>query len=349
MFMRIAVDVMGGDHGCGVVVEGARLALRAHPKITRLYLVGRSEEIENALSRHHQVDPRIEVVHASEVLTMDDKPLVGLRKKRDCSIARAVELLKEGQADALISPGNTGAVVTAATIKLRPLEGVERPAIFAVIPAPENDFVLVDAGANVECRPLHLLQFAIMGNVYSREILGYPRPRVGLLSVGTEDVKGNELTQETFKLCKQVDLNFLGNVEGHDLFSDGVDVVVCDGFVGNIVLKTCESLATSIFLWLRSELTKNPKRQLGALLAKGAFRAIKQRVDAEAHGGAPLLGLNGNVIIAHGSSRERAIMNAIGQAVKTVQHRINETISREIGLASERLRRRAPLPLAMPA
>jgi glycerol-3-phosphate acyltransferase PlsX len=347
--MRIAVDVMGGDHGCGVVVEGARMALRAYPKIAKLYLVGRGEEIDSVLSRRHQVDSRLEVVHASEVLTMEDKPLVGLRKKRDCSIARAVELLKQGQADALISPGNTGAVVTAATIKLRPLEGVERPAIFAVIPAPENDFVLVDAGANVECRPLHLLQFAIMGNVYSREILGYPRPRVGLLSVGTEDVKGNELTQETFKLCKQVDLNFLGNVEGHDLFSDGVDVVVCDGFVGNIVLKTCESLASSMFRWLRSELTKNPKRQLGALLAKGAFRTIKQRVDPEAHGGAPLLGLNGNVIIAHGSSRERAITNAIGQAVKTVQHRINETISREIGLASERLRGLAPLPLAVPA
>ncbi len=348
--MRIAVDVMGGDHGCGVVVDGVRLALKAYPKITELYLIGRAEEIEPALNRrHHAPDPRIQVIHAGEVLTMEDKPLVGLRKKRDCSIVRAVELLKDGRADALISPGNTGGVVTAATIKLRPLEAVERPAIFAVIPAPQNEFVLVDAGANVECRPLHLLQFAIMGSVYSREILGYPRPRVGLLSVGTEDVKGNELTQETFKLCKQVDLNFIGNIEGHDLFSDGVDVVVCDGFVGNIVLKTCEGLATSILRWLKSELTKNPKRQLGALLAKGAFRTIKQRVDPEAHGGAPLLGLNGNVIIAHGASRERAIMNAIGQAVKTVQHRINQTISREIAAAGERLRQLDRLPLAMPA
>jgi glycerol-3-phosphate acyltransferase PlsX len=177
-----------------------------------------------------------------------------------------------------------------------------------------------------------------MGSVYSREILGYRRPRVGLLSVGTEDVKGNELTQETFKLCKLVNLNFLGNIEGHDLFSNGVDVVVCDGFVGNIVLKTCEGLAANIFRWLKQELTKNPKRQLGALLAKGAFRTIKQRVDPESHGGAPLLGLNGNVVIAHGSSQERAIMNAIGQAVKAVQSRINQLIAHEIRTASETLR-----------
>jgi glycerol-3-phosphate acyltransferase PlsX len=283
------------------------------------------------------VDQRLQIVHASEVLTMEEKPILGLRRKKDCSINRAVELVKEGRAEAMISPGNTGGVVSAATIRLRPLAMVERPAIVAVIPAPENQFVLVDAGANVECRPQHLVQFAIMGSVYSREILRYSRPRVGLLSVGTEDIKGNELTQETFKLCKQVDLNFIGNIEGHDLFANGVDVVVCDGFVGNIVLKTCESLAGSMFRWLRQELTKNPKRQLGALLVKGAFRTIKQRVDPEAHGGAPLLGLNGNVVIAHGSSGERAITNAIGQAVATVKNRINQVISREIEEACRKL------------
>lgn len=281
---------------------------------------------------------------------MADKPVLGLRRKRDCSISRAVELVKEGQAEAIISPGNTGGVVTAATIKLRPLDAVERPAIVAVIPAPENDFVLVDAGANVECRPVHLLQFAIMGSVYAREILGYRRPRVGVLSVGTEDVKGNELTQETFKLCKQVELNFIGNVEGHDLFTNRVDVVVCDGFVGNIVLKTCESLAASMFRWLRQELTKNPKRQLGALLAKGAFRTIRQRVDPEAHGGAPLLGLNGNVVIAHGASRERAIMNAIGQAAQAVRNQMNLMIARAIARAGASLLEHLPRPaLSAPA
>jgi glycerol-3-phosphate acyltransferase PlsX len=336
--MRIAVDVMGGDHGCRVVVEGARLALRAYPRISTLYLVGDQSQIKAALPASSQGDARIQVIHASEVLTMEEKPLVALRKKKDCSIARAIELVKEGRAEAVISPGNTGGVVAVATVRLRPLEPVDRPAIVAVIPAPENDFVLMDAGANVECRPLHLVQFALMGSVYAREVLGYSRPRVGLLSVGTEDVKGNELTQEAFKLCRSVDLHFIGNVEGHDLFANRVDVVVCDGFVGNIVLKTCESLAASIFRWLKSELTKNPKRQLGALLAKGAFRTIRQRTDPEAHGGAPLLGLNGNVVIAHGSARERAVMNAIGQAVKAVQHHVNQVITRELSAASQLLR-----------
>ena len=340
--MRIAVDVMGGDHGCGVVVDGARQALRAHPSISRIYLVGQEAEIAAALGHAGSPEARLEIVHASEVLTMEDKPVVALRRKKDASILRAVELVKSGAAEGLISPGNTGGVVTASTIRLRPLAGVERPAIIAVIPAPENDFVLVDAGANVECRPEHLAQFAVMGSVYSREVLGYARPRVGLLSVGTEDVKGNDLTQETFKRCKQLPVNFIGNIEGHDLFDNGVDVVVCDGFVGNIVLKTCESLAISLFKWLRKELTKTPKRQLGALLAKGAFRSMKQRVDPETHGGAPLLGLNGNVVIAHGSSRERAIMNAIGQAVRAVQHHVNQIITREIAAATPLLR---PTPL----
>lgn len=342
--MRIAVDVMGADHGCGVVVEGARLALRHFPSITRLYLVGDKVAIRQAWEEHGPLDARVEIVHASEVLTMEDKPIQAVRRKKDSSIIRAVELLRERRVEALISPGNTGGVVAAATIKLRPLPGIERPAILAVIPAPVNDFVLVDAGANVECRPYHLAQFAIMGSVYSREILGYARPRVGLLSVGTEDVKGNELTQETFKLCRRLPLNFIGNVEGHDLFENGVDVVVCDGFVGNIVLKTCESLATSLFKWLRRELGRSAKRQLGALLAKGAFKSIKQRVDPEMHGGAPLLGLNGNVIIAHGSSRERAIMNAIGQAVRSVQQRINQHITEEVAAVAPLLK--APFPAA---
>ncbi|MEK7686453.1 MAG: phosphate acyltransferase PlsX [Verrucomicrobiota bacterium] len=335
--MRIVVDVMGGDHGCGVVIEGVKLALHANSKITALYLVGNESEIHAGLSRCNCRDPRVQVMHAPEVLTMEEKPVVGLRKKKNCSIARAVDLVKQGQAEALVSPGNTGGVVAASTIKLRPLPGVDRPAIAAVIPAPQNEFVLLDAGANVECKPLHLLQFAIMGSVYSREVLHYRNPRVGLLSVGTEDIKGNELTQEAFKLCKQIDLNFIGNVEGHDLFANNVDVVVCDGFVGNVVLKTCESLAGGIFDWLKRELTSTLKRKLGAYLAKGAFRTIKRRMDPDAYGGAPLLGLNGNVFIAHGSARERAIMNAIRMATEAVQSRITQVIAEEVGKASQRL------------
>ena len=335
--MRIAVDVMGGDHGCGVVIAGAKLALQTNKKISQLLLVGNQTEIGAALEKQEVRDERVTIINASQVLTMEDKPVVGLRKKKDCSILRAVDLIREGAAEALISPGNTGGVVAASTIRLRPLPGVDRPGIATVIPAPHNEFVLLDAGANVECRPIHLLHYAIMGSVYSQEILGYKSPRVGLLNVGTEEVKGNELTLEAFRLCKQVELNFIGNVEGHDLFSNRVDVVVCDGFVGNVVLKTCESLATAIFDWLKRELTKNPVRKAGAYLAREAFRTIKRRMDPDAYGGAPLLGLNGTVMIAHGSSRERAILNAIRLATEAVQNHVNEAITRRVAAANERL------------
>ncbi len=344
--MNVAVDAMGGDHGCGVVVEGVRLALRDIPVISKIYLVGDASILEKLVCEKGIAGPRLEIIHAGQVLTMEDKPVEGLRRKPDCSILRAVDLVKRGEADALISPGNTGGVLTAAAIRLRTLRGVDRPAILAVIPAPEYEFVLIDAGANVDCRPLNLAQFAVMGAIYAREVLGISEPRIGLLSVGTEEVKGNDLTQETFKICKQLPIRFIGNVEGHDLFANRVDVVVCDGFVGNIVLKTCESLSASLLGWLKQEIGKNPKRILGALLAKGAFRAIKRRIDPEGYGGAPLLGVRGNVVIAHGSARERAIMNAIRQATTAVQHRINEMIEEMVQIVNEiarSIRVRTPL------
>ena len=335
--MRIAVDVMGGDHGCGVVIDGVKLALQSDQQIREVYLVGDQRQIEAALSRSRLRDPRVRILHASEVLTMDDKPVLALRRKKDCSIGRAVDLVKEGKADAVISPGNTGGILAAATLKLRPLAGVDRPGIATVIPTPENEFVLLDSGANIDCKPIHLVHFAVMGSVYSREILGRKNPRVGLLSIGTEDTKGNELTLEAFKLCKRVDLNFIGNVEGHDLFRNRVDVVVCDGFIGNIVLKTCESMAKALTDWLKRELTRNPKRQIGALLARNAFRAIGHRLDSDAYGGAPLLGTNGNVLKAHGSAREQAIMNAIRVAKEAIQHQISHLIRQDIAEANERL------------
>jgi len=335
--MRIAVDVMGGDHGCGVVVEGVKRALQAERRISTLFLVGRRAEIEAAAGASGLRDPRVHIVHAGEVLTMEDKPVTALRRKRDCSIARTMELVHSGRADALVSLGNTGGIFAAAALKLGRLPGVDRGAIATVIPTPERAFVLLDAGANIECKPLHLLQYAVMGNVYAREILGYPRPRVGLMSIGREDGKGNELTLESFKLLKQTDLNFIGNVEGHDLFENHVDVVVCDGFVGNVILKTCESLALALFGMLKRELARNPKRQLGALLARNAFRAIKRRMDPEVYGGAPLLGFNGTVLKAHGAARERAIVSALRVTVETVQHHVHEIITREIGRLNERL------------
>jgi glycerol-3-phosphate acyltransferase PlsX len=328
---------MGGDHGCAVVVEGVRRALEADPKISTLFLVGDQKEIESALGATNCHDLRVQIVHASEVVTMTDKPVNALRKKKDSSIARGAELVHDGQADAVISLGNTGGIFAAATFRLGRISGVDRGCIATVIPRQENEFVLLDAGANIECKPLHLAQFAVMGNVYSQEVLGRKKPRVGVLSIGTEDSKGNELTLEAFKLCQKLDLNFIGNVEGHDLFKDHVDVVVCDGFVGNIVLKTAESLAVAMFSMLKRELMRNPKRQIGAYLAKNAFHAIRRRMDPEVYGGAPLLGFNGMVFKAHGSARERAIASALRVTAEAVQQRVNEIIARDIARANEKL------------
>jgi len=328
---------MGGDHGCGVVIEGARRALEADRQITVLYLVGDQSAIHEATPPGGFRDDRVKVVHASEVLTMEDKPAAAVRKKKDCSIARAIDLVQEGQADAVVSLGNTGGIFAAATFKLGRIPGVDRGAIAAVIPRPEGEFVLLDAGANIECKPLHLAHYAVLGTIYSREILGCLNPRVGILSVGTEDSKGNELTLEAFRLCKQLDLNFIGNVEGHDLFQDRVDVVVCDGFVGNIVLKTCESLATAMFSMLKRELTASARRKLGALLAQNAFRAIRRKMDPESYGGAPLLGFNGTVMKAHGSAKEGAITNTIRVATAHIQHQVNRMIAQDIARANERL------------
>lgn len=342
--MRIAVDVMGGDHGCGVVIEGAKRALEADKRITALYLVGDKAEIHAALPHRGFRDHRVRVIHAGEVLTMEDKPAAAVRKKRDSSVVRAVELVHEGKADAVISLGNTGGLFTAATFKLGRIPGVDRGGIATVIPREEHEFVLLDAGANIECKPTHLAQFAIMGSIYSREILGRKNPRVGILSIGTEDSKGNELTLAAFKLCKRLDLNFIGNVEGHDLFRNHVDVVVCDGFVGNVVLKTCESLALAMFSMIKHELTANPRRQLGALLAHNAFRAIRRRLDPEVFGGAPLLGFNGTVMKAHGSARERAVASAIRVTTENLQHQVNQTIAQEIARANEQLAPPEPPP-----
>ena len=328
---------MGGDHGCGVVIEGAMRALRAAKQITALFLVGDRSDIHAALPHRGFRDHRVRVVHASEVLTMEDKPATAVRRKKDCSIVRAVELVREGRADAVVSLGNTGGIFAAATFKLGRIPGVDRGGIATILPRAQGEFVLLDSGANIECKPLHLAHYAVMGSIYSRAILHRPNPRVGILSVGTEDSKGNELTLQAFQMCKQLDLNFIGNVEGHDLFRDRVDVVVCDGFVGNIVLKTCESLALAMFTLLKDELTANPRRKLGALLAQNAFRALRRRMDPEGSGGAPLLGFNGAVMKAHGSARERAVANAIRVTSENIHLQVNQTIARDIARANEQL------------
>jgi glycerol-3-phosphate acyltransferase PlsX len=335
--MRIAVDVMGGDHGCGVVIEGALRGLRADDRITTLFLVGQKSEIHAALPRGGFRDHRVRVVHAGEVLTMEDKPATAVRRKKDSSIVRAIELVNDGRADAVVSVGNTGGIFAAATFRLGRIPGVDRGGLAAIIPTPDHHFVMLDSGANIECKAINLAHYAIMGTIYSRAIIGCANPRVGILSIGTEDGKGNELTLEAFRLCRQLDINFIGNVEGHDLFQNHVDVVVCDGFVGNVVLKSCESLAFAMFSLLKRELTASARRKLGALLAQNAFRALRRRMDPEVYGGAPLLGFNGAVLKAHGAARERAIASAVRVTTVNLQHQVNQTIAQEIARANDRL------------
>jgi len=340
--MRIAVDVMGGDHGCEVVIEGVKSALEADSSIRSIHLVGQEGDIRKARRAVGLEDSRVEVVPASQVLTMEDKPLEGIRRKKDSSMMRAIELVREGKADAIISLGNTGALV-AGSMKLRRIEGVERPALAARMPSRSGDFILIDAGANPVCEPTHLAQFAVMGSLYAREVLGQKDPRVGVLSNGSEETKGNDLTRETARLCALLDLNFIGYVEGFHLFEDAVDVVVADGFTGNVVLKTCESLGSAILHLLKSELKKTPMSALGALLSQRAFRNLKRRMDPEVYGGAVLIGLNGIVVKAHGSSRARAVRGAIGVAVQEIRHDLNQKLAREIAQANEKLAAGVPL------
>jgi glycerol-3-phosphate acyltransferase PlsX len=333
--MRIAVDVMGGDHGSRVVIDGIKEALSAEPAVSEVHLVGNQPEIQAALRDAALQDPRVHVIHASEVLTMEDKPVEGLRRKKDCSILRAVDLVRDGRAQAVISTGNTGGILAAATIRLRTLEGVERPAIGAVMPSRSGSWVLIDAGANPESTPANLMQNAIMGCVYAREVLGIAHPRVGVLSNGAEEIKGTDLTRETLKLCRPLPFHFLGFVEGHDLFGDTVDVVVTDGFVGNIVLKSCEALGMTVISLLRDELTANPLRRLGALLSAAGLRSLKRRMDPQTYGGAPMLGLNGVVFKVHGSARVQAVRNAVLQVVQALRLRVNDAIIREVAAAQK--------------
>src|SRR5882762_2255332 len=328
--MKIALDAMGGDFGPPNLVAGAALALREYSHIRKLFLVGDTAQIEAELRRLGCNDSRIEIVHSTQVVDMSDRAWSAVRRKKDSSVSRAVDLVKHGQANAIVSAGHTGAAVAASMIKLRTLPGIYRPGIAAVLPTDTNVFVLMDAGANIDARPEHLLQYAFMGSVYSSHVLGYKNPTVGLISLGEEDVKGNEMTKEVFKMLKKSSLNFVGNIEGRHLFEDPVEVVVCDGFVGNVILKTCESISVAIFTWLKHELTRTPLRKAGAFLAKRAFLTIKDKTNYEEYGGSPLLGVDGICIIAHGASTPLAIKNALRVAVESIEHQVNPHIIDEV-------------------
>ena len=331
--MRIAVDAMGGDFAPGTIVEGAVLALKENRDIDKVFLVGDETAVRAELRRcKAEGDPRIEVRHASQVVEMGEKSALGVRRKLDSSINRSMDLVKSGEAQAVFAAGSTGAAVASATIKLRTLPGIRRPGIAVAMPTPADKPVLVmDGGATTDCSAEILTQFGIMGAAYSRTIIGRDDPQVGLMSVGTEDAKGNSLSKETFEHLQGAPLHFVGNVEGHDVFEGVVDVIVCDGFTGNVILKTSESLAHAVSRWLKAELVRNPLRILGALLCKGALKAIKSKTSAKQYGGAPLLGVNGIVIIGHGNSDAQAAKNGILQAARAVAENLNQVILADIG------------------
>ncbi len=326
--MKIALDAMGGDHAPENIVHGAVLALRAYPHISRLFLAGDTPRVEAELKKHACHDARIEIVHTTQVVDMSDSGLDAVRKKKDSSISRAVDLVKEGKAQAVVSAGHTGAAVTASLIKLRTLPGVERPAIATIMPSLGKHWVLIDAGANPDAQPSHLMQNALMGAAYARHVLGRENPEVGLMSNGTEEEKGNALCKESYAMIRKAgaQLNFRGNVEGHDIWHDPPDVVVTDGFTGNIILKSAEALSHAIFDMVKREIKAGFRTKIGGLLAKPAFKRVHKKTNADEYGGMPLLGLNGITIISHGGASAIAILNALRMACESIRHEVNPHI-----------------------
>jgi len=326
MAVVIALDAMGGDHAPASVVEGAVLAAREMGH--KLLLVGRREEVERELARHETAGVRelLSVVDARDVIEMHEPPVLALRQKKHSSIRVACHLVREGAAAGVISAGNTGAVMVTAKVVMGTLLGIERPAVMAVLPNLRGRSVWLDVGANLDPRPEHLLQFAVMGQIYAREILGVADPRVGLLSVGEEESKGTTVTKEALALLRGSRMNVVGNVEGRDIFNGNADVIVSDGFTGNVSLKAIESVAEMLAVLLRQEIQGGWSSKLGYLLARGAFARFKKKIDYAEYGGMPLLGVKGSAIICHGRSSPKAIKNAVRVAAEVIEARVNDRI-----------------------
>ncbi|EHL06243.1 fatty acid/phospholipid synthesis protein PlsX [Desulfitobacterium hafniense DP7] len=326
--MRIAVDAMGGDHAPAEIVKGALRSIEQFD--IEVILVGQPERIKEFLPQG-EVPARVRIKEATEVVEMDEHPAQAVRRKKDSSIVVATRLVKEGDADALVSAGSTGAQMAASLLGLGRIKGIDRPAIVTVLPTLEGGKLLLDVGANPDAKPEHLVQYAMMGSIYAESILGIQNPKVGLLNIGTEESKGNELTQATYPLLQKAPLNFIGNVEGRAIpYGQAADVVVCEGFVGNVVLKTTEGLAGALFQLIKEKITATPLRKLGALAIKPGLKEIAKMMDYAEYGGAPLLGVNGISIISHGSSNEKAIFNAIRVAKECVESGFIEEIKKEL-------------------
>ncbi len=335
--ITIAVDALGGDHAPRPEVEGAVLAARELG--VRVMLVGQPGVVRHELAKHAHRDLAIELVPASEVITMKDSPTLAFRKKKDSSVHVAAKLVRAGRADGMVSAGNTGAVMAVARFGLGTLESVDRVALAAPFPTLRGGVsVMLDVGANVDSRVEHLLQFAVMGEIYYRAIFGTRRPKVALLSIGEEEMKGNELTREAHNRMKQLPLNFVGNVEGRDVFAGNVDVIVCDGFIGNVALKISEGVALLIVTMLKDALKSTLSSQVGSLLSRRAYQGFKKKIDYSEYGGAPLLGVRGITVIAHGSSNANAVKNAIRVAAELARAKMNEKIEQELSAAAMAVR-----------
>lgn len=326
--MKIVIDAMGSDNAPAVEVEGAIQAIDEYG--CELILVGDEKRIAEELKKYPDRSDKLTVRHASEAIEMHEPAALSVRRKRNSSIVIGLELIKKSQGDAFISAGNTGAVVCAATLSLRLLPGIERPGIAIVIPTMTGPSLIIDVGANINPKPIHLLQYGIMADAYSRYILHKSNPKVGLLNVGEEESKGPEFIKETHTLLTESKLNFIGNIEGRDIYSGAVDIVLCDGFVGNVILKVSESVIDTIVQMLKREIKSNFIATIGAALSSSAFNNLKKKMDYSEYGGAPLLGVDGRTIICHGSSTAKAIKNAVRVAMESITQDVNKHIVEEL-------------------
>ena len=344
--MRIAVDVMGGDKAPHQIVLGCLEAVRRIdelPGVDQIVMVGKEDAVKAELAKcRASLGEHLAFVQASESIDMDEAPAAAVRKKKDNSLTRCMELVKSGEAQAMVSAGNSGAFAAAALFTLGRIKGVTRPIIATVLPTRgEKPIIVADAGANMDCAPEWMAQFAIMGGVYAEKVIGSgDRPKIGLVNIGTEECKGNEFTHEAFKHLREAGVNFVGNVQGHDLFKGELDVAVCDGFVGNIILKTTESVAKAIAYWIKAAVKSSVLSMLGALLMKGSFAKLKKRMDPERYGGAILLGVDGNCIVTHGAATHKAIFYAIQVAANATKNELGPTIASRIRAYNEKVAER---------